>query len=357
MLAEFLETDDPRWSDFLADAPHDVYHLPAYVKLAAQAGGARPLAFLGDLGGARCLIPLLESEVEGSTDLASPYGYSSPLFLGDPTRRVALLRLFAERCARRGSLAVFLRGHPILSPLDPGVLPGWSNRQSSAALVSDGPTIGIDLRRRDEEIVADLRKDHRKGIDRLIKRGFTSVLDDWSHYPRFIELYYDTMARVGADSSYFFPPAYFAAIATALEGRVHLNTILSPDGAVAAGGLYFRQGDLLQYHLSASNPEMYALSPSKLSIRSMMSWGKATGATMLHLGGGVGTKEDALFWFKLGFSKLHLSFRTLGIIADRPAYDAVVRARGADRVEAYFPAYRAPQRPAAAAAEAPPMGA
>ena len=36
LRGEFLQTDDPRWTSFLAVMKHDVYHLPEYLSLAVR---------------------------------------------------------------------------------------------------------------------------------------------------------------------------------------------------------------------------------------------------------------------------------------------------------------------------------
>ncbi|HWV39927.1 MAG TPA: GNAT family N-acetyltransferase [Vulgatibacter sp.] len=361
MASEFIGPDDPRWASFLEGVPHDVYHRPEYVRIDAGPSGGRAIAFLGEVDGARCLVPLVESKIpkalgapEGATDLASPYGYANPLVDGDPAKLGACLRAFAAACRERGAICAFLRSNPLLSPpLDERVV--WEDRDTSSRIRSRGETLAVLLGRPLEEIRTELRSEYKRRLNRLRRMGFHTVVDDWRHYDRFIEVYRMTMERLGAQASYFFDRGYYDAIATRMKGRTHLISVLDPGGTdVVAGGLFYREGDIVQFHLSGWDPACAHLSPSKLVLWAAIEWANDVGASWLHLGGGLGTREDELFRFKRGFTDRRLPFHTLGIVAERRAYDELVRASGAAPDEGYFPAYRSPRlaRPSSAATDA-----
>ncbi len=64
----------------------------------------------------------------------------------------------------------------------------------------------------------------------------------------------------------------------------------------------------------------------------------------LNLGGGVGAKEDSLFYFKSGFSKNTASFKVWKYIVNQLVYDELVQ-RGKDvgkheKFVQFFPHYR-----------------
>lgn len=342
VVAEFVGAGDERWGALVAATEHDVYHLPAYAEISAAACGGEAVAFLGEIDGASCLIPLVETQVpvdgwSGHTDLASPYGYASPLFSGNPSRYGALLRLFVRAAGERGCASAFLRSHPFHPPrIDPET--AWTPR---------GETVSIDLRKDEEQLWTELRKDHRSGLRRLMAQGFSPVMDDWSHYDRFVELYVSTMSRVGARSTYYFSADYFAQLRERLRRQLHLCTILSPDGRVAAAALFFGEGDVLQGHLMGWDEEFKHLAPAKLTVWAIARWGRETGATALHLGGGLGGSDDALLYYKSGYSKVRMPYFTMELVPDRAAYEAICRRCGVSPGEAsYFPAYRAAEVPA-----------
>jgi hypothetical protein len=74
-------------------------------------------------------------------------------------------------------------------------------------------------------------------------------------------------------------------------------------------------------------------------------WAAASGATRLHLGGGVGGAQDSLYDFKGGFGGGRHVFHLWNWIARPEVYgelDAMRRARTPDPSGAFFPSYRAP---------------
>jgi hypothetical protein len=74
-------------------------------------------------------------------------------------------------------------------------------------------------------------------------------------------------------------------------------------------------------------------------------WAKAQGATVLHLGGGVGGAQDSLFDFKSGFGTGRHVFRLWKRVLRPDVYRALDEARREIRGEPdpkFFPTYRAP---------------
>lgn len=339
-VAEFIGPDDERWQGLVEEAPHDVYHLPAFAEISASACGGSALAFLGEVDGASCLIPLIETKVPVAgwsawSDLSSPYGYGSPLLTGEPARFGLLLRLLSAAAGARKCASIFLRSHPFLTP-------GTGDRAiSDVEWTPRGSTVSIDLRKPEEQLWKELRKDHRAGLRRLIAAGFVSRIDHWSDYDTFVELYLSTMSRVGARSSYYFSARYFAALRERLRDETHLCTVVAPDGRIAATAQFFRCGDILQGHLMGWDEEFKSLAPAKLTVWDIARWGRETGATRLHLGGGRGGADDALLHYKSGYSHDRLPYHTLELVPDRQVYDAICEAADAPRDAKFFPAYRA----------------
>jgi hypothetical protein len=188
-----------------------------------------------------------------------------------------------------------------------------------------------------------IRRNHKSEILRLIRSGWTTSIDDWSLYERFITIYWETMERVNADEGYYFDTGYFHELKAVLGSRLHLISALTPDGEMAAGGLFTTINGIMQYHLSGTAEAHRLLAPSKLVAHAAIMWGKAAGNRVLHLGGGVGGKEDSLFQFKAGFSNGRLAFQTWRIICDSVKYSALAPSGCADScTESFFPSYRAP---------------
>ena len=350
MNADFIRPSDPRWAGFLARVPHDVYHLPEYVACVAEHDGGTPEAFYAESSGAALLAPLVIRDLPATLaapadwcDAVAPYGYGSPLASsgGNPDALRRCSAAFREAAADRGIVSAFLRMHPLLPLPAEAVAPLGEPRPN-------GQVVYVDLRRSPEELWSETRGNHRTGIKRLRRDGFVALMDEWRLYGEFGPLYRETMRRAEAAGYYFFSDAYFEDLRTRLSDRLHLCTVLAPTGVVAAAGLFFVTDGIVQYHLGATAGEFLSKAPSKLMFDSVRSWAREDGRAVLHLGGGLGGREDSLFHFKAGFSPLRADFHTLRVVLDADKY-AALEARAGGRADSdFFPAYR--QAPAAAPA-------
>lgn len=344
----FLPPDAPEVAQALQDMSHDVYHLPGYLELSARQEKAEPLVYLGLEGAARILIPLLKRDLPAELggagfDLTSPYGYPCPLLsLTDrPGEAEQLLRGFRERAAALGAVSVFLRLHPLYPlPLDALGAVGQ--------VVAHGQTVTMDLQLDEEEGWKQTRQRHRTQIRALERDGFRVEIDRWEQYPEFQRIYLETMRRVGATSYYLFDEEYYRDLRQVLGDRLHLMSVIAPDGRVAAAALFMRQSGLLQYHLSGTEEAFLPQGPTKLIFHVIRSWGRVLGLRYLHLGGGLGgSNQDPLFRFKTGFSSRTSEFHSYRIVADQTRYDELTGLRrdregpGFDEaVGSFFPAYR-----------------
>jgi hypothetical protein len=152
-----------------------------------------------------------------------------------------------------------------------------------------------------------------------------------------------------ADPSYFFDRSYFEDLRRCLGPHLHLCAVRAPGGELAAAGLFTEMGDLMQFHLSGTAEAHRRAGPAKLMLIHMRDWARERGLRILHLGGGVGCREDSLSFFKQGFSKLRSRFQTLRLVLDPAAYATLADRRGAAGAgpdEGFFPAYRRPHAPA-----------
>ena len=99
----------------------------------------------------------------------------------------------------------------------------------------------------------------------------------------------------------------------------------------------------MHYHLSGSLREYQKYAPSNLLLYKAALWGYANGYRILHLGGGVGSKEDSLFKFKSAFNrKEHLQFSIGRKVFWEDAYNELTSIKGSSEVESFFPKYRVP---------------
>jgi hypothetical protein len=349
-----VQPGDAAWDETLACTPHDVYHLAGYARASTADDHADIRGALVSDGARRLFVPLMVRPVPGDLgggydvfDAVSPYGYPGPIFsqVNDEERREfvdAAVSLLVDNLRRSGIVATFVRLHPLL-----GVTA--CDLEGKGALVHHGETVVVDLDQTEEELWRQTRSGHRNEINKSLRLGHVAEMDDsWQHLDNFIDIYRETMQRVGASEGYFFSEAYFRKLRDALSDHLHLGIVRVGD-EIAAASLFTETGGIVQYHLSGTREAHLRAQPTKLLLHFARTWAKARGNRWMHLGGGLGGGKDSLFAFKAGFSKMSVPFHTWRVIADPAAYQRLVTAweqrHGvvADRPDGFFPAYRKPE--------------
>ena len=340
MIVEWLSTSDPRWEALLDQIPHDIYHLPQYLKVSARYEDAEPVAFLACEGSCFCLIPLLIRRLPDRfaapsdwRDVKSPYGYAAPLFRGDPCWIGKVIDAFIGECQSRNIVSAFLSMHPVLE--GPLTIAG----QNPA--VKHGETVYVDLSLTEGTLWAQRRERLRSYISKLQRTGFQTQFDDWSAYSDFVSVYRQTMARLNANPFYCFPAEYFCDLRVALGQRLHFCSVVDARGEFASGALLTESQGIVQYHLSGTADRFILNSPSKLMLHEITLWAKREGHRILHLGGGLGARADSLFYFKTGFSPLRSDFMAYHLVCDERKYESLcLKAAAFALTEEYFPKYR-----------------
>lgn len=347
----FISVDDSRWKDALREMPHDVYHLPAYATLAAEAA-EEAAAFLWRDGERVALIPLIikasPSPVveilseEGSTrcyDAVSPYGYSGPITNRPGECEAEVLSAMRERARERGILTFFLRAHPLLSSsFQPTYGDGLSviGTTYSVPLPEQGEINVVD-----HALLARYRSTTRSQIRTLLSRyNVQLTVDDWEWIDDFARLYRMNMERLGASASYFFSDGYFHNAQQYLAGSFRLVSALV-DGEYIGGVALFNSGDIVQYHLAAAQDEWRLLGVTKLLIHHAAVWASQHGYREFHLGGGVGGSDDSLSHFKRGFGANPHPFSVYRIVVNEPSYKRLLSRLSVSGGD-FFPPYRAP---------------
>ena len=351
--------DRDEWLAVLRECgAHDFYHLPQYHALAEDQGEGEARLFvhrekdcvialpllLRSLDG----IPGLESAGERRFDASSVYGYAGPL-ASRPDLSAATVANFQgalqETLREMRVVTAFSRLHPLFHQRP--LLEGIGEHRLH------GETVSMDLTLPPESQVAQYRSGHKSSIKKSQREGIVCVRDETRrHLPEFISIYHETMRRVNADGSYFFGDDYFLKLADGLGDMLHLFVVMSGE-TVAAGGLFILCEGILQYHLSGARGAFQNISPTTTMLDAARLWGNQVGARILHMGGGVGSKEDSLFRFKAGFSNSRHDFGTWRWIVmpdlERELRDGRKRLdelNGTETASAdFFPAYRCPSVP------------
>jgi hypothetical protein len=236
-------------------------------------------------------------EETGFSDVQSPYGYGGPVTSGeDEDFLKRAWAAYASWCEENDVLAEFIRFHPMLE--------NW--KYYGGEVVDDRLTVHVDLTV--EDLLSTYEGRARTAVRKAINRGLTV---EWVDTERFMgifpSIYNESMEAINADKFYFFPAAYFSELFE--WDSAHL-AVCGLDGQVVAAAVFLIEGDMMEYHLSASTPEGKNLGATNLLLHEAFLYAQSLGLRVAHLGGGNSPDlEDPLYFFKSGFSPLRASFR------------------------------------------------
>jgi serine/alanine adding enzyme len=311
----------------------EIYLRRGYVEASCLLDGGMPtLLHLGGADGHVVFACSLRS-VPGADDwrdVTTPYGYGGPAGVGPAPPVEAFWELYEAWCAENSVISTFVRFHPLLG-----------NHRSAGRSVRLEQLAGTFSWRLDEDdFLGSMHRHHRRVVRKAAAtvdfeaRDHPGTLDD------FASLYEATMQRQDADDFYFFPPAYWEALASGLgEHLVRFDAVL--DGNLVASVLCLAARPWLHYHLGATLEPARSVGASNLLMLEAARWGRDRGYEKFHLGGGVGGREDSLWEYKRRFAPDGLVEAWVGkLVHDEQAYLTLVGAETLD-VAGFFPAYRA----------------
>lgn len=270
-------------------------------------------------------------------DLVTPYGYGGPVIhqATDKEKLIsAYLEDFQAYTKRENIVDEFVRFHPIIGN-------GLDFKEAYNAIY-DRKTVGTNLTFEDV-IGTEFSKHRRKDIRRILANP--EIHYEVEEHPEslddFIEIYYSTMDRDGAEEYYYFKPEYFSMILDKFHDHICTGKVFLGDKLIAMG-VYFSYGKYLHAHLSGTLSEYLQYSPAYILKYALALYGHEHGYEVIHYGGGSSRSEDnGLFKFKREFGKnTQFDFYIAKKIWDQDVYRRICETVGADMTTEFFPAYR-----------------
>ncbi len=337
----------------------DAYYRPAYARAYQETGHGTALAFVVAACGIRALIPLLRRPIstlgfanrEHSADAATPYGYGGILLLDDHEslnhqQGAALLRELRECCNEAGIISAYIRLQPVTHQS------AWFSNapEHGVTLLPHGPTTAIDLSAWSSEATPRAGMSKNRITDlKLARRHLSLTWTSEGHnhgndLQIFFRLYEQRMAEVGATTFYRFPFQYYELLAGGLGASVDIAIAWLGDEAVGVG-MFFIEGSVANYHLSATNDVGRKYAANTLIIDAAARYAHDRGCRHLHLGGGL-HKQDHLLAFKKSFGGLMYQYSSIGLVCDDFSYRDLVDQRMSLQEmqpvrQGFFPFYRA----------------
>jgi hypothetical protein len=289
-------------------------------------------------------FPLIKRGIPNTSyyDFTSVYGYVGPIsnvkfntlsesFLTN------LKKSLLGYMKQENIICLFSRLHPLIDQST--VIDKFGGK------VVNGKTVFIPLDKTIESQRLGYRNNHLRDINALRGKNilFKEALTD-NEIEEFVIIYTENMKRLNATDEYFFDHQYFKQLAHSSEftGQILL---LYLDNIPIAGCVFTYTNYIIQVHLIATKTDYLQHSPTKTLIDEVSCIGRDRGMKYLHLGGGVGGKNDSLFYWKAGFSPSYLIFETWRIINDLVAYNQLAYEHSesgniTDTKSDYFPLYR-----------------
>lgn len=282
-------------------------------------------------------IPLIKRNIPNTAyfDLVSPYGY--PGIYGPELSLVLIeeaLQELQEFSAKNKIVASFIRLNPITNRFL------FSENEVLTQKVH-GRVVTVPLFNAYTDLSKGYSSNHKRGLKKLKKEGFEVCVGGWNDIDDFISLYNETMTRLEASEYYFFDKDYYKTL-FGLDSEFLLLFVLNKNGEKVSGALFSVSDQILQYHLGGTKEAYVAKSPNKLLFDWVINK-FSENKQYLNLGGGLNNRNDSLFNFKKGFSKVTHQFSTLRMVHLLDQYNNLckdfTKVEIKDR-EAFFPLYR-----------------
>lgn len=339
MMTIYTIQDKTIWTDYIRRAAaHDFYHTWYYHNLDSREGAR---LYVYEEAANFIAYPLVQRAIPGSDyfDLSCVYGYTGPISnhafnSHDGGFLSRFKEAFLETLKQEQIVSVFSRLHPFFKQETlladfKGVFP-------------NGKTVAMDLRVPLEEQRAAYHKSYRQQIRILKEKGYVvRESKDPADIQTYADIYTENMKRVGASDYYMFTAAYFDQLLTSSEYDSKLMLVYFND-EVVSGGVVICTNNIMQVHLMSTRTEHLSLSPPKLVIDETSVLGRALGYEFINLGGGLNFKEDSLFKWKSGFTKLFLDYNSWRYVVNQPVYNDLLKEKGINPeldVD-FFPLYR-----------------
>lgn len=316
---------------------YDFYHTYDYHHISKREGETAQLIVYSE-GKTLIALPLIIRRIADTElfDATSVYGYAGPIGKDIPPDfdnenfRTHLNAYLLERQI----ISVFTRLNPFV-PHQDIIL------KDIGTVRFQGNLVNINLTKSLEEQRSEYRRDTRSRVNKARRLCTIRKAESEEDVRTFIDIYVETMEKLGADTSYFFDEDYFFNFLKCDDFKTDiLLAIDNETQEAAAGSMFVKTNDIIQYHLSGTRSKFMKIAPSRLLLDEMRILGTEEGYKHFNLGGGYNSQEDALFDFKSSFSNETRIWNIWNYIVEKEIYDQLTEKSQAPESD-FFPAYRA----------------
>ncbi len=278
-------------------------------------------------------------EGERRWDAVTPYGYSGPFAWGEGRDDAAYWRAHAAWCRDERVVSTFVR------------LSLFEHQLAALPRPAEpfAPNVIVPLAGGPEALWAGYEGKVRKWVRRAEEAGLQVEIDaEGRRLDAFVSVYTHTMERNGADAWYFFPRAFFQAIARDLPGQYAFFHTLRA-GEVVSSDLVLCSEENVYYFLGGTRSDAFELGPNYLLKHTVATWAIGAGKKAYVLGGGY-EPNDGLIRYKRAYARRgEVTFRVARMVHDEAALSDLAATRAAFEQQrapgwtprpGFFPPYR-----------------
>lgn len=241
-----LRSNDRLWDTYIDKLPRekqDIYYTRQYCKMSELIEGGEAQLFVYEDKDNIALYPYIKHMVDYKErdtlfyDIETAYGYGGPVVKKhDPDFENAFETAFLEYCQTDNIIAEFLRFHPLLE--------NEKIFRREINVLHNRKTVWINLEKSLDEIwMQDISTQNRNTIKKCVKNGLRVEISE--DYDEFLEIYNQTMKKVGADDFYFFGKKYYDSVKIA---PCYLLMRVRRDRETLAAAIFMEYGDYFHYH-------------------------------------------------------------------------------------------------------------
>ncbi|WP_156816826.1 hypothetical protein [Desulfovibrio oxyclinae] len=329
-------TDEERWCRALDGMATPLAHSHAYCKALSLSVEYELFLYRcdGDGGKAVCPLGVRRLSATAPPELFSPYGSGGFVTTWPSNKGHSFFAEWTDFCRREGFATAYIVQNPAIE-LPTDMVHEFEEQPQVVYLLDLTPPL--------KDMFSSLNKTHRYEI-RKVDRDHTVTIAHSTPvlHEAFLELYPQTMQRVGASDCYDFSRETLKAFLEIPE-MVPVGVIVG--GKVEAVSLFILpegngRGDcnVMEYFLSASTSA--GRKYSRNIIWNALEMQKKRGAGLLNLGGGV-APGDGLDRFKQRFNAVPCNLKALKQVVLSTEYKQLCLSAGVDSnsQDGYFPPY------------------
>lgn len=329
MIKIYTTDEFEKWNEIVQSFKrYDIYYLCGYALACESHGDGQANLIYYNHENTRAIKVVMKRKInENYYDFTTPYGYGGFLVEGNEEN---VLQEYFKYCSDNNIVSEFMRFSPILD-----------NKSEDAIMA--GKTVYIEINQSDmlEKFDPKCRTKIRKAIKNNINIFSTS---NEQLIEVFMQIYKLTMDKDNATDYYYFEKEYYDILFKKLKNNIKLYYAKKDEEIIAMSIIFFTE-KIAQYHLSCALPNYMNLAPTNLILYQVSLDCYKSGIDIIHLGGGLGGKEDSLYKFKKSFNKKgnDLEFYLGKKIYNKEVYENLCKEKNIELNESeYFPAYRKP---------------